>query len=99
MQIPIMIEPVAGNGYRSRGGEPFDLSAEGATAAEVMSKLQTQLHARMMTGSEVVLLDVPTSEHPLAKFAGMFKDDPLLSDWKHSMREYRRNIDEDPNAL
>ena len=34
MQIPILIEPVAGNGFRSRGGEPFALSADGATREE-----------------------------------------------------------------
>ena len=31
MQIPILIEPVAGNGFRFRGGEPFGLSVEGAS--------------------------------------------------------------------
>ncbi len=47
MQIPILIEPVAGNGFRSRGGEPFDLSAEGITPEEVRAKLHEQLQARL----------------------------------------------------
>src|SRR3954469_507251 len=60
VQIPILIEQVAGNGYRSRGGEPFDLSAEGATREEVLAKLRDQLESRLREGSEVVSLDVPT---------------------------------------
>lgn len=31
MQIPILIELLPGTGFRSRGGEPFALSADGAT--------------------------------------------------------------------
>ena len=65
MQIPILIEEVPGNGYRSRGGEPFALSAEGATREEVLAKLQEQLQARMKAGeagpSGVPLL--PTTGH------------------------------------
>ena len=47
MEIPILIERVANNGYRSRGGEPFALSAEGETREEVMAKLREQLQARL----------------------------------------------------
>jgi hypothetical protein len=59
MQIPILIEPGVGNDYRSRGGEPFALSAEGATREEVVAKLRDQFDARLRAGSEVVTLDVP----------------------------------------
>ena len=59
MQIPILIEPVAGNGFRSRGGEPFALSAERRMAPEeVSAKLQEQLRLRLCDGVEVVNLDV-----------------------------------------
>ena len=30
MQIPVLIEPVAGNGYRASGGEPFGFTAVGS---------------------------------------------------------------------
>lgn len=97
MQIPILIEVVAGNGYRSRGGEPYALSAEGATCEEVLAKLQAQLQARMKAGAAIVALDVPGEPHPLVKYAGMFEDNPLFDEWKAEMAEYRRQIDEDPN--
>jgi hypothetical protein len=97
MQIPILIESVAGNGYRSRGGEPFALSAEGATREEVITKLQEQLQARVKAGDAIVLLELPAQPHPLIKFAGMFENNPLCDEWKAEIAEYRRQIDEDPD--
>jgi hypothetical protein len=97
MQIPILIEPVNGNGYRSRGGEPFALSAAGATREEVLAKLRDQLESRLRAGSEVVSLDIRVDPHPLARFAGMFKDDPLFESWQKSIAKYRREADADPN--
>ena len=33
MQIPVLIEPVAANGFRARSGEPLPLTAEGIRTA------------------------------------------------------------------
>jgi hypothetical protein len=96
MQIPILLEPVAGNGYRARGGEPLPLVAEGATREEALSNLKELLQARLSRGVEVVALDIGPQTHPLAEFVGMFKDDPGIADWKKSMAEYRRKIDRQP---
>jgi len=97
MQIPILIETVAGNGYRSRGGEPYALSAEGATREEVVAKLKEQLQARIKAGAAIVSLEVSGEPHPLVKFAGMFEANPLFDEWKAEMATYRREIDEDPD--
>jgi len=97
MQIPILIERVNGNGYRSRGGEPFNLSAEGATREEVLAALRRQLQDRLRGGAEVISLDVAPEPHPLARFAGMFKDDPLFESWLRSIAKYRRDVDADPD--
>jgi hypothetical protein len=98
IQIPILIEPVAGNGFRSRGGEPFALSAEGATCEEVLAKLQEQLQARLRDGAVVASLSIAMSAaaNPWATFAGMFKDDPCFDDWQLAIAENRAKIDEDP---
>jgi predicted RNase H-like HicB family nuclease len=96
MQIPILIEPVAGNGYRARGGEPLPLVAEGATREEALAKLKEQLQGRLSGGAEVVPLEVARPAHPLAEFVGMFKDDPRIKDWKKSMADYRRKVDRNP---
>jgi len=97
MQIPILIEPMNGNGYRSRGGEQFALSAEGATREEVLAKLREQFDARLRNDTEIVSLDVPAEPHPLAQFAGMFSDDPLFESWQKSIAKYRRETDANPN--
>ena len=94
MQIPILIEPIAGNGYRARGGEP-PLTAEGGTQEEALANLKEKLRARLGHGTLVVPFDLPASPHPLAEFVGMFKDDPLIKDWKKSMKAYRRKRDKD----
>jgi hypothetical protein len=95
MQIPILIEPIAGNGFRARGGEPLALTADGASQEEALTKLKRKLEARLSNGAVVVSLELPSQSHPLAEFAGMFKDDPLLKEWKKSMAAYRRKMDKD----
>ena len=98
MQIPILIEPIANNGYRATGGQPLAVVVEAPTREEALAKIKEQLQARLRNGAEIVPLDLTPPEHPWMKFAGMFKDDPLLEDWKKSMAEYRRKIDEDPDS-
>ena len=97
MQIPVLIEPVAGNGYRARGGEPLALTAEGPTRELALARLKEQLQAHLRTGAEIVSLELAPEPHPLAEFVGMFKDDPMLEEWKQAMAEYRRKVDENPN--
>jgi hypothetical protein len=95
MQIPILIEPMLGNGYRASGGEPLPLTAEGDTQEQAMSNLREKLMARLSHGAVVVPLELSSSAHPLSNMVGMFKDDPLIDEWKKSMKAYRRKRDKD----
>ena len=95
MQIPILIEPMEGNGYRAIGGEPFAMTAEGSTQDEALANLREKLQAKLCNGAVVVPLDLPARPHPLAEFVGMFKDDPLIEDWKKSMKAYRKKRDKE----
>ncbi len=97
MQIPVLIEPIAGNGYRARGGEPVPLVAEGATREEALAKLKEQFQTRLSNGAELVPLEVPPPLHPWLEFAGMFKDDPYFDEWQEAIAENRRKADEDPD--
>src|SRR5436190_18765250 len=99
MQIPILVERVKGNSYRARTKEPFLVSAKGATREEALAKLHAKIQTRLKNGTEIVGLEVGTQPHPLAEFAGMFKDDPLFDDWQKAIAEYRRQVDEDPDYL
>ncbi len=96
MQIPILIEPIAGNGYRARGGEPLALTAEGATAEEALEKLRDLLDHRLAGGAQLVPLEVPDSGNPWMKMAGIFKDDPLFDDWQQAIADYRQKVEDDP---
>jgi|SRR6516162_1127121 hypothetical protein len=96
MKIPVLIEPIAGNGYRARGVEPLALSAEGPTREAALAKLREQLRAHLQAGIEIVSLELGTESHPYAEFVGMLKDDPLVEAWKRSMAEDRQKIDEKP---
>ena len=100
MQIPVLIERSGRNGYRAQGMEPFAVRAKGATREEALAKLRAKIEKRLKNGAEIVGLEVGgASSHPWMEFAGMFKDDPWIEDWKRSIEEYRRQVDEDPNTL
>jgi predicted RNase H-like HicB family nuclease len=99
MQLPVLLEPIAGNGFRARGSEPFGLSAEGATRAEALAKLKEQVQAMVSAGAEIVSLEMDSQPHPWMEFAGMFKDDPLFDAWQKSIAEYRREVDNQPDYL
>ncbi|HMC63975.1 MAG TPA: hypothetical protein VKI65_03475 [Gemmataceae bacterium] len=100
MQIPVLIEPVAGNGYRARGGKPLPLCAEGATRAEALAKLKEQLQARLSNGAELVAIEVPSQENPWLRMAGMYDpNDPDVQGWIEEMKRYREEVEQDPNYL
>src|SRR5437016_4676790 len=53
MDIPVLIEPVAGNGYRAKCGEPLPISAEGRTRDEALANLRRLVEQRVAAGAEV----------------------------------------------
>ena len=93
MEITVLIEPVSGNGFRATSGEPLRLHADAETRDDAIRKLRELIDERIDGGVELVRLEVPTSQHPLAPFAGILKDDPLLNSWQDAMREYREKKD------
>ena len=96
MQIPVLIEPISGNGYRARGGDPFALTADGATPDEALQKLREAIESRLTTGSRLVPLEVANGDSPWLKMAGMFKNDPMFDEWQQAIAEYRRQVEDDP---
>jgi hypothetical protein len=97
MQIPILVETVAGNGYRASSGLPLALAAEGATEDEALSKLRQLIVGRLESNVHLVTLEIPVSEHPRPPFADLSPDDALQQEWKQAMADYRRQVEEDPN--
>jgi len=98
MQIPVLIEPVAGNGYRAKGGEPFALTVEGATREDAVRKLRELIEKRLKTGAEIVPMEIPDGDNPWLRMAGTLDaNDPLVKEWKLIVEENRRKADEDPD--
>ena len=98
MRIPVLIEPVAGNGFRARSGEPLPLTAEGSTRQEALQRLHELFRSRIQAGAELTSLEVGQLENPWARGAGMFKENPLFEEWQQAMAENRRREDEEPEA-
>ena len=53
MQIPVLIEPVANNGFRASSGGPLSFAAEGATTQDAILNLlqlmnQALLHLQLI---------------------------------------------------
>jgi hypothetical protein len=72
------------------------LSAEGATHAAVLSKLQEQLRIRLSSFAELLSVDVadlPVSGNPWVEYAGMFKNDPYFDEWQSAIAENRQRIE------
>jgi hypothetical protein len=101
VDVPVIIEPVTGNGYRvtGTGGLSVGLTAEGATAAEAIDRLGEQIQSRLDAGAKLTELSVATGAAPWKEDAGYLRDDPLYQPWRDAMEESRRRLDEDPEAL
>ncbi len=91
MQIPVLVEPTSENSFRATSGDPLKLQTEASTRDEAVRKIRQLLLHQLERGAELVLVavDIRSAEHPLAAFAGMLKDEPLLEDWREARAEYR----------
>jgi hypothetical protein len=96
MEIPVLIEPIPGSGYRASGGEPFAIVVEGPTREEALARFKGQIASRLSNGASVASVEVPAAaSHPLAEFAGMFSnDDPLVQEWLEIIRQQRDVYDD-----
>jgi hypothetical protein len=101
VEIPVIIEPVMGNRYRvtGAGGLSVGLTAEGATAEEAIDRLADLVRMRVDAGAKLAELSVIASAAPWVQDAGYLHDEPLYEPWREAMDEYRRQLDEDPEAL
>ena len=93
MQIPILVESVPGVGYRASG---LGVEAEGASSQDPIEKLREEVEHRVAAGGQLASIELPATEHPLARWAGDLKDDPLFDEWVSAMQEYRRQVDAEP---
>ena len=97
MQITVLIEPVANNGFRAKAGEPLPVTAEGATPEEAVRNLRTVMDRQLMNGKKLLSVDI-ASENPWLALAGMHNtSDPLVQEWKREIATYRQEIEDEPD--
>lgn len=95
MKIPVLIEPIANDGFRATGGPPFEVTAQGATREEALARLREAIDHRMVEGSVVVPVEIDTTEeNPWDAVAGMFRDESLFDEWQEAIAAYRLEVDE-----
>lgn len=98
MEIPALIEQVAGDGYVAKTGEPLPLRAEGPTRDEALQNLKDLIARRLADGSQIVLVKVADTENPWLAMAGMHNpNDPEVLGWKRAMADYRERVEADPD--
>jgi predicted RNase H-like HicB family nuclease len=100
MKIPVLIEPIANDGYQATSGPPLAVSAKGATQKEALARLREEIDRRVAEGAVVVPLEIPTTEEkPSIWGIGMFRDDPLFDEWQEAIAENRRKFDEEEDNI
>ena len=87
-----MIDLIEGNRYRARAGEPFAVSAEGATKQEAYRKLEELILARLGNGTDLVEMELSAGDQG-ARCAGSLADNPLFDEWQAAIAENRRRED------
>jgi predicted RNase H-like HicB family nuclease len=97
MEIAVLVEPVANNGFRARAGEPLPMSADGATPDEAVRNLRAAMALQLKDGKQLRAVEMAT-DNPWLALAGMHDpNDPLVQEWKQEMQAYRQEIEADPD--
>lgn len=98
MHVLILIEPIEGERFRAKAGEPFGISAEGKTVEEATQHLETMLRHRLHSRSRLALLDLgngssPTASSPL-HLEPLPDDDWFFQTMREAITENRQREDE-----
>ncbi len=104
MKVPVLVLPMeSGSGFRGSLGAPFNVSAEGLTADEVIDKLQSMARQQTIPSGEVHWIDIlaatdvpqSPSEPRFQIGQGLNPDDEVVKGWLAAMNENRRRDDDE----
>ena len=100
MDISVVVEKVADNGYQATSYVPTHVVAQGRTRQEALDRLCEQLRGRL-SSVEVVTLSIPLlgDAHPWKAIAGSWRESPDRSEIERDLQEYRQQVDADPERL
>ena len=66
---------------------------------QAIDRLAELIQSRMNAGAKLAELRVGTGAAPWKEDAGYLRDSPSYQPWREAIEEYRRQLDEDPEAL
>lgn len=95
MQVPTLVEPVSGHGFRAMTGSPFDIRVEAASRDDAVRQVQETLRQRFADGAEIVTVESDAEPHPWEPFAGGLSNHPLRAEWQKAMADYRAMVDQE----
>ena len=100
MDISVVVEKVADNGYQATSYVPTHVVAQGRTRQEALDRLCEQLRGRL-SSMEVVTLSIPLlgDAHPWKAIAGSWRESPDRSEIERNLQGYRQQVDADPERL
>ena len=94
MQIPVVIEQLAGDRFRAKSATGHFFAVEGTSAEESLRLWRERFSSVLPADAELVQVKlVVPNEQPLARFAGVLKDDPMFEDWLAAIEEFRQERD------
>jgi hypothetical protein len=92
LQVPILIEPIEGDRFRARAGEPFAMTVEADTRLAAYQELEKHILERLRAGAELYTLEVRLTQ-PQMLVAGCARGDPFFEELQQIIAENRRKED------
>ncbi len=94
MTYRVVLERKQAEGYKATVLGWPECTASAASREQTLKMLRENLRERLSDTEIVDLeLDEPRPDRPWRKFAGMFKDNPLLDEVVEEIEAYRRELD------
>ncbi len=99
MTYRVILERQQAGGFKATVLGWPECSTSAPTRKQTLEMLRENLRKRLAEAEIVDLdVDVPRPDRPWRKFAGMFKDNPLLDEVVEEIEAYRRELDVQESA-
>ena len=99
MQIPILIEPIAGGRFRAQAGEPFAATAEADSAEEALRLVERRLQERVRAGARCAVVELSLDSVLPFPADDLYKTDEGFRALQEIIAENRKAEDEAESRL
>lgn len=90
--MQVLLEPTT-QGVRATLLGRDDIFAEGRDDTEALGRLQEVFASQLPRGARVIDWPGTPQSHPLARFAGMFRENPAFDDWQEAIAQRRQELE------